>query len=509
MAKDDVPYSAYTLRFKHGKHTILLFADPLTPFSEIKYDLLTVLREQYPDGLPRSDSDTPLKIPESILDVILGVPNDPYDNTKGWSELDTTPGGGITESPKSLGVKDGGVIAFVFVDNEGDPDATPEFNVEFNTVHHSAIEQAPDGEDDTLKGSFGYVKGVDKFPGEVEGQGEERHATAADLETGIGYWEVVILLISPINEILLLHRVQTSRSFAAAHVFPGGNLSASQDGKIPAPDDKRRHVDGPAYRLGAIRECFEESGILLAKKTDESDGLLEVSEEEREKARKEIHSGKLRFEDWVKSIGGVVDLDSLIPFTRWITPPNLPRRFSTQMYIYFLPLTSTSKSNITSKAMIPVPTSDGGVEHTAALFASCVHWLDLATRNKIILFPPQYYLMHLLSPFLLPSVSNSPLSTSDLQGQRNAVLSFLGSDGDSKCVKWADKVMSPVGLLMRKSDGRSVLALDKPGPELEGSGRGGDEKRVVLVKFSKEGPRNVEVRLRKEILDDERNGAKL
>ena len=64
--------------------------------------------------------------------------------------------------------------------------------------------------------------------------------------------------------------------------------------------------------------------------------------------------------------------------------------------------------------------------------------------------------------------------------------------------------MSPTGLFMRKSDGRSVLALDKPGQELEGSGRSGDSDRVVLVRFSKEGPRDVDVRWRKEVLDEER-----
>ena len=114
--------------------------------------------------------------------------------------------------------------------------------------------------------------------------------------------------------------------------------------------------------------------------------------------------------------------------------------------------------------------------------------------------------MHLLSPFL--TSSPTALSTSQLQKQRDAVISFLQEDGDGKEVKWADKVMSPEGLLMRKSDGRAVLSLQKPGPELMGSGRKGDEKRVLLVKFTKEGPRDVEVRLRNEILAEEK-GAKL
>lgn len=201
-------------------------------------------------------------------------------------------------------------------------------------------------------------------------------------------------------------------------------------------------------------------------------------------------------------------IEALHPFTRWITPTNLPKRFTTQMYIYFLPLTQ-SKS-IASEAVIPTPTSDGGLEHTAALFAPCSTWLSQARANDIILFPPQFYLMHLLSPLLAPSPS---LTAVELQMQRENVLEFLkGDGGDGKGIRWKDKVMSPIGLLMRKSDGRSVLGLEKPGPELASKGRGGDEKRVVLVKFGREGPRDVEVRERKEVLAEEKRvgeGSKL
>jgi hypothetical protein len=199
-------------------------------------------------------------------------------------------------------------------------------------------------------------------------------------------------------------------------------------------------------------------------------------------------------------------IDGLIPFTRWITPTNLPKRFTTQMYIYFLPLAQTGPTqNIASKSVIPVPTSDGGVEHTAALFAPCKTWLEQASRNEIILFPPQFYLIHLLSPFLFPSLSSSSSpSMNELQDQRDKVREFLkGDGGDGKGVKWGEKVMSPIGILMGR-DGRSVLGLEKPGPELKESGRGGDEKRVVLVRFGREGPRDVEVKERAEVLEEKR-----
>ena len=76
---------------------------------------------------------------------------------------------------------------------------------------------------------------------------------------------------------------------------------------MPAPSSPDRHIDGPAYRVGAIRECFEESGILLAKKNDGSGALLEVEEAVREKARKDIHAGKLKFVDWVREMSGIID----------------------------------------------------------------------------------------------------------------------------------------------------------------------------------------------------------
>lgn len=59
-------------------------------------------------------------------------------------------------------------------------------------------------------------------------------------------------------------------------------------------------------------------------------------------------------------------------------------------------------------------------------------------------------------------------------------------------------------MFVRRADGRLVLGLDKPGKELAGTQRGGDWERVVLVSFRKEGPRDVEVRGREEVLREER-----
>lgn len=116
-----------------------------------------------------------------------------------------------------------------------------------------------------------------------------------------------VLLISPQNQVLLLRRVRTSSSFPSAHVFPGGNLSAQHDGNIPGPDDPSRHEDSEAYRLAAIRETFEESGILLAKNAGFG-RLIEVEDKEREEGRHKVHAGEVEFRKWLAAKGGRADI---------------------------------------------------------------------------------------------------------------------------------------------------------------------------------------------------------
>lgn len=106
-----------------------------------------------------------------------------------------------------------------------------------------------------------------------------------------------MILISPTNEVLLLHRVKTSSSFPSAHVFPGGTIS-SQDGDFPPAGHPDSHDDGPHYRRAAIRELFEESGILLAKNSETGE-MLKLDSAKREEGRHAIHMNETTFDHWL------------------------------------------------------------------------------------------------------------------------------------------------------------------------------------------------------------------
>lgn len=320
-----------------------------------------------------------------------------------------------------------------------------------------------------------------------------------------------IILLSPTNEILLLHRVRTSSSFPSAHVFPGGNLSTFHEPALPAPTAPDYHTDSEAYRLAALRETFEESGILLAKPNQPitaDTALVQPAPATATAARKAIHANKLHFATWVqRDLGARLCADELVPFTRWITPAwSKGKRFTTQMYLFFMPLASPASSSSSAWREATVPTSDGGIEHTAATFAAAGEWLARQARGEIVLFPPQCFLLTMVARVFAGVGGDGR----DYEAQREALVRFVragtGTAGDgggaagTAGIPWTEKVISPEVMFRRESDGRLVLGVDKPGWELKGSGRGGDWERVVLVNFGKEGPTDVEVRDRQEVL---------
>lgn len=176
------------------------------------------------------------------------------------------------------------------------------------------------------------------------------------------------------------------------------------------------------------------------------------------------------------------------------------------MYLYFLPLPVAQESEKRLLEELPeggkpeqihLPTSDGGIEVTEARFLPASEWLRLARSGEIMLFPPQFLLLHLVSRILdikPRPVDSSPSSLAELERRRAELVEFVHSSNPP----WMEKCISPKMLKMT-ADGRAVLGLDHPGPELGASERRGESERVVIVRFKKGEAREVDVASRDSV----------
>ncbi|KAF8621888.1 hypothetical protein AX15_007441 [Amanita polypyramis BW_CC] len=261
-----------------------------------------------------------------------------------------------------------------------------------------------------------------------------------------------LIVVNQRNEILLVHRNPEARSFAGVHVFPGGNYDSQQD---------------PSLEITAIRETFEESGVLLASPTSSESA---ISQSEWDEARHAVHTGTLSFGGFLDRHDLKPGVDSLLPFTEWTTPPSMPRRFRTQFFVAFLPATPSSVfSSGTRQERVPKP--DGGLEVVSARFLHPSDVLSEFSRKEITLMPPQFYILYTLSTIL-----NGTVNT---QEQRDQVERLSrGAFGHLS--------LNPKQLLTRDEEnkrGRMILTYE--GDEA----RGGPPGRLhrVLVKFEKHG----------------------
>jgi 8-oxo-dGTP pyrophosphatase MutT (NUDIX family) len=126
-----------------------------------------------------------------------------------------------------------------------------------------------------------------------------------------------------------------------ALVFPGGRIDegdlslASQAALCPAiPNHDSRAM---AFRVGALRETFEEGGILLAR--DQATGRLVSGERAKELGahRAAIAAGSLAFAALLAREKLELAPDLLVPFAHWITPPIYTRRYDTKFFLAAAP----------------------------------------------------------------------------------------------------------------------------------------------------------------------------
>jgi 8-oxo-dGTP pyrophosphatase MutT (NUDIX family) len=139
-------------------------------------------------------------------------------------------------------------------------------------------------------------------------------------------------------EVFMVVRHHAIDFASGALVFPGGRVEEA-DGLLagtPAscPNPTGMDTAAMAFRVAAIRETFEECGVLLARARG-SRRLIDAATLKRIEARHRaaLNAGSISFDAMLGSEGLLPALDLLVHFAHWITPASQPKRYDTQFFL--------------------------------------------------------------------------------------------------------------------------------------------------------------------------------
>lgn len=186
-------------------------------------------------------------------------------------------------------------------------------------------------------------------------------------------------------EILLLKRGERARFMPNAHVFAGGALDP-QDESVEAQDlcagldDERASerlqlpANGLRFFIAAVREAFEECGLLLAY--DARGELVDLTtwdEARLSETRLQLSAGQTNLAELCRAHGWRLAVDKLAFFGHWITPPGR-LRFDTRFFLSLAPL--KQKASLAGNEMSEL------VWHTAAEALS-----EHASGRLLLMYP--------------------------------------------------------------------------------------------------------------------------
>jgi 8-oxo-dGTP pyrophosphatase MutT (NUDIX family) len=151
-------------------------------------------------------------------------------------------------------------------------------------------------------------------------------------------------------EVLMVRRNLNSDFVGGAFVFPGGAVDPADGGaEAEAACVGRSDVEastllgveagGLAYWVAALRETFEEAGLLLGDRPA-GPSLLDGEPEEEARfgtARAAVNAGTLRFLDLCRQEGLRLRVGDVHYFAHWITPRGAPRRYDTRFFVAAAP----------------------------------------------------------------------------------------------------------------------------------------------------------------------------
>ncbi|WP_030764087.1 NUDIX hydrolase [Streptomyces sp. NRRL F-2664] len=250
---------------------------------------------------------------------------------------------------------------------------------------------------------------------------------------------VMLLRDTPDGPVVHMLRRRTSMAFAGgAYAYPGGGVD---------PRDEEHHVGwaGPARaewaaRLGtdartaqaivcgAVRETFEEAGVLLAGPTPDT-VVGDTTGDDWEADRQALVARELSFADFLRRRGLWLRSDLLGAWARWITPEFEPRRYDTWFFVAALP--------------------EGQRTRNASTEADRTVWIrpadaaDGYDKGELLMMPPTISTLRSLEPYGSAADALTAASTQDLAPvlaraaleDGEVVLSWPGHDEFTKRVR--------------------------------------------------------------------------
>jgi 8-oxo-dGTP pyrophosphatase MutT (NUDIX family) len=137
-------------------------------------------------------------------------------------------------------------------------------------------------------------------------------------------------------EVFMVKRNHAIDFASGALVFPGGKLADGDSDPVLMGRHARPGNFDPAltsFAFGAIREAFEESGLLLARAKGDGALLPAARVETLGHWREPLNRGEKTLRDMAETEGLDYALDTLVPFAHWITPDVMPKRFDTWFFL--------------------------------------------------------------------------------------------------------------------------------------------------------------------------------
>lgn len=185
-------------------------------------------------------------------------------------------------------------------------------------------------------------------------------------------------------EVFMLRRTLAAAFGSGMYVFPGGRVDKSDGEDVEA-----------AHRLAAIRECFEEAGVLLAR-TSGGDHVVDGHPTLLE--RHGVHDGTVDLVALCDEHALVPAIDELVWVSHWITPMGEPRRFDTRFYLAPAPSEQTSVHDDS--------------ETIASLWVHPSEALEREAAGELMMMPPTITNLKMLATFT--SVDHAMQSALDM-----------------------------------------------------------------------------------------------